>query len=57
MLAMGIAPNLWLSAIESGVKPAAAIQSGQQDAGVKFDPKRMVTLNIKADPANAGGQK
>ena len=56
MLVMGVLPNLWISVIETSVKQDAT-QSTLQDAGIKFDPSRMLTLSIKKAPSDKGGQK
>jgi len=53
MLIMGVLPNLWLTGIETAVKPLSA----QEQTQVKINPKQMLTLSIKDDRATAGVQQ
>lgn len=53
MLIMGVLPNLWLTGIETAVKPLSA----QEQTQVKINPKQMLTLSIKDYRATAGVQQ
>lgn len=58
MLVMGVAPNIWLSGIETGVRDASERAAETRSDQVKFAPKRVLALEIKYNPAaTQGGQK
>ena len=57
MLAMGVAPNLWLSGIETGVKQASETSGLSGKYQVKFDPSRVIPIRLKDVPTNHGGQQ
>ena len=58
MLVMGVAPNIWLSGIETGVRDASERAAETRSDQVKVDSKHVLTLQLKYNPAaTQGGQK
>jgi NADH-quinone oxidoreductase subunit M len=57
MLVMGVSPNLWLNGIEPSVKQASERSADPLNTQIKFDPKRMLTIQLKDAAVTAGGQQ
>ena len=57
MLVMGVAPNLWLSRIESSATITNKRALNSTINQVSFDPKHMLTLKVDTSSATTGGQQ
>jgi NADH-quinone oxidoreductase subunit M len=57
MLVMGVTPNVWLVGIESSVREASAKSADPLNTQIKFDPTKVLTIQIKEDTARTGGQQ
>ena len=56
MLVMGVCPNRWLNSIEPSVKQASERSANPLSTQIKFDPKRMLTIQLKDNTVTSGGQ-
>jgi NADH-quinone oxidoreductase subunit M len=57
MFVMGVTPNLWLSAIQLGVQPAAAGTANIWQPKINFDTSHLLTIKLKSLPPSNGGQQ
>jgi len=56
-LVLGVAPNFWLSGIESSVIITSKKVLGSSTNPIGIDPKHMLTLKLDASSAATGGQQ